>query len=272
MMTRLRSTLLAWGGAVLLVLSATGLVAAASLVGDTSQPSGDAAEPLPITTDTTLTWEDLDGDGVDDDCDDAVVADAAAAGAAFLEVDADHDGTISVTESAHSGWIGGKNCNHGGFVSSVARASGEDCDAAETPETPTDEGATGTDGADEGATEAAETDETDEADEAVEADCSESTDASTVETETTPATCEASTEEPAPAPVVDEAPAELTPNAHGKAVRDVAHDKDAVGGKNCSHGGAVSEAAKKDHSADKQHGKDARNAHSNGHGKGHNKP
>ena len=42
---------------------------------------------------------------------------------------------------------------------------------------------------------------------------------------------------------------DTAPNAHGKAVSKVAQDKDAVGGKNCNHGGAVSEAAKKDQAA-----------------------
>ncbi|HEU4571804.1 MAG TPA: hypothetical protein VFR93_03890, partial [Candidatus Limnocylindrales bacterium] len=41
------------------------------------------------------------------------------------------------------------------------------------------------------------------------------------------------------------------PNAHGKAVSEVAKS-DAVGGKNCNHGGAVSEAAHKDRAADKE--------------------
>lgn len=58
------------------------------------------------------------------------------------------------------------------------------------------------------------------------------------------------------------------PNAHGKAVSAVAQS-DAVGGKNCNHGGAVSEAAKKDHSAN---GEAARLKHadrsSKRHGKG----
>ena len=39
-------------------------------------------------------------------------------------------------------------------------------------------------------------------------------------------------------------------NGHGKWVSTVA-TSDAIGGKNCNHGGAVSEAAKKDHEADK---------------------
>ena len=46
-----------------------------------------------------------------------------------------------------------------------------------------------------------------------------------------------------------EVPVDTAPNAHGKAVSKVAQDKDAVGGKNCNHGGAVSEAAQKDQAA-----------------------
>jgi hypothetical protein len=49
--------------------------------------------------------------------------------------------------------------------------------------------------------------------------------------------------EPSAAIVVDEAP-----NAHGKSVSDVAQSG-AIGGKNCNHGGAVSEAAHKDQDA-----------------------
>jgi hypothetical protein len=49
----------------------------------------------------------------------------------------------------------------------------------------------------------------------------------------------------------DPATEDTAPNAHGKAVSEVAQS-DAVGGKNCNHGGAVSEAAKKDHAADKE--------------------
>ena len=93
-----------------------------------------------------------------------------------------------------------------------------------------------------------------------------------------------------PAPAVepaaeDEAPVDTAPNAHGKAVSKVAQS-DAVGGKNCNHGGAVSEAAKKVHDDqhgnaakkvhDDQHGnaakKAAGKAHGQGHGKGHDEP
>ena len=51
----------------------------------------------------------------------------------------------------------------------------------------------------------------------------------------------------------------ISPNAHGKAVSLVAQDKTAIGGKNCNHGGAVSEAAKKDQAA-KDAAKDAAKA------------
>ena len=71
-----------------------------------------------------------------------------------------------------------------------------------------------------------------------------------------------------PAPVV-EAPVDTSPNAHGKAVSAVAQS-DAVGGKNCNHGGAVSAAAKKDHSG--PHGNAAKGSHGKGKGKGHGKP
>ena len=65
MMRKLRSRSLAGAGAVLLVLSMTGLAAAATLVDDT-------------TPATLSTFEDLNGNGIDDDCETAVTANAAA--------------------------------------------------------------------------------------------------------------------------------------------------------------------------------------------------
>jgi hypothetical protein len=207
MFTRLRSTWLAGGGALLLALSLSGAVAAAALVTAIATPQAD--EPLPVVVDTTLTFEDLDGNGIDDDCQDAVVIDEAVAAAAEAAADLNADGVISTSEAAQSGRIGGTNCNHGGYVSTVAQ-----------------------------------TEDTEEPAE----DASE------------PVVCEAApvAEEPvADEPVVEE-PVDTAPNAHGKAVSKVAQDKDAVGGKNCNHGGAVSEAAK-DHTA-RDAAKDARKA------------
>jgi hypothetical protein len=285
MLSRLRSTLLAWGAALVLVVSASGLVAAASLVGDTAPTDGTLTPPT--VTDTSATFEDLNGDGIDDDCQDAVDADQAAADAEVKAADTNGDGTISVSEAAHSDWVGGENCNHGGYVSGVARASGDDC-AAGTPDgsdegadagTPTgtlvmadrDEGSDGDEGADE-ATES----ETDEGDQA---DCSgDSLEATTTQDETPPAECQATTPEAPTTTSGDQAPEDAAPNAHGLAVSTVAQS-DAVGGKNCNHGGAVSEAAKKDHGAD-AHGNSAKHASGNalkqpktkGHRWGHNKP
>ena len=91
---------------------------------------------------------DLDGNGIEDHCETAVAADPIAAAAAFAAVDTNGDGTISVPEAAHSGWVGGKNCNHGGYVSRVAKATGDACDAATPADEPdrtrttTDEGRT----------------------------------------------------------------------------------------------------------------------------------
>ena len=59
----MRSKSLAGAGAVLLVLSMTGLAAAATLVDDT-------------TPATLSTFEDLNGNGIDDDCETAVTANA----------------------------------------------------------------------------------------------------------------------------------------------------------------------------------------------------
>ena len=198
MVNRLRTGWLAGSGGLLLVLALSGVVMGATLATDTD-PATELTEPV----DTTATFEDLDGNGVDDDCDETVVADPEAAAAAFAAADLDGDGEISVTEAAQSGWIGGLNCNHGGYVSAVAGAD-EAEEADEEEETAEDE------------TEAVE-----------ESECEE-----------------------VPAPEPDRALDPEAPNAHGVWVSSVAQS-DAVGGKNCNHGGAVSEAAKKDHEAAK---------------------
>jgi hypothetical protein len=128
MLKRLRSTWLAGGGAVLLALSMTGLVAAAGHPSDTTDPA--------VVSPTLLTFEDVNGDGIDDDCAaSAVTEDADAAAAAFLVVDTNADGTISTTEAAHSDWVGGANCNHGGYVSWVAQSTDDACDEADESET-----------------------------------------------------------------------------------------------------------------------------------------
>ena len=70
------------------------------------------------------------------------------------------------------------------------------------------------------------------------------------------------------APVEGAPTVEVAPNAHGVAVSDVAGSP-AVGGKNCNHGGAVSEAA---HAAKGANDKATHENHGKGHGKGHGKP
>jgi len=176
---------------------------------------------------------DLNGNDIDDSCEDpaTVQPNETAAADAEAAVDTDGDGTISVSEAAHSDRIGGKNCNHGGYVSWVAHGSCPD-PAPEVPVTePVTEPVTGP------ALDAA------------------------------PVTTEACDEAPAEEPTTEEAAApatecvEIPPrerdpaldeqkNGHGKWVSTVAKS-DAIGGKNCNHGGAVSEAAKKDHEAAK---------------------
>ena len=196
MFARVRSKLFAGGGGLALTLAMAGVVAGATVITTIVTPTIDPTAPV---ADTTATFEDLDGNGVDDDCQTEVTEDPIAAASAQAAVDENSDGTISVTEAAHSDRTGGTNCNHGGYVSSVA----QDEDAA---------------------------------------------DEETTEEETTVCETTSSTTEVAPAEDVD--PGDLAANAHGKAVSDVARSKD-VGGKNCNHGGAVSEAAKKDQEAAK---------------------
>ena len=182
MLTRLGSM---WrvGGAVLLVMALSGVAIGAALVADTTPPASKTIEVV----DTTATFEDADGDSVDDDCQDAVVPNVEAAAAALAAIDLDGNGEISTSEAARSDRKGGKNCNHGGAVSTVAHGQGDEDDTA------------------------------------------------------APADCVANVKPDAPADGDQTTDAE--PNAHGKAVSEVAQS-DAVGGKNCNHGGAVSEAAK----------------------------
>jgi hypothetical protein len=110
---RKRSTWLASALALLLVLILSGLA-----VGKTMLAEVPAA-------DTIATFEDTNGNGIDDDCEEAVLADPAAEAAAAAAADLNSDGVISVSEAARSGRIGRKNCNHGGYVSWVAHGSPE---------------------------------------------------------------------------------------------------------------------------------------------------
>ena len=211
MFARARSMSFAGGGGLALALTLAGVVAGATVLTAVVSPPTQPAAPV---ADTTATFEDLDGNGVDDQCqtDVVVVADPVAAAAAEAAVDLNGDGTISVSEAAHSDRTGGTNCNHGGYVSNVAH---DEC-VAEAPDA-----ATAAACADEATTD-----------------------------ESTPTVCETTPTTDGSAPTEAVAPADLAPNAHGKAVALVAQS-DAVGGKNCNHGGAVSEIAKKDHDAAK---------------------
>jgi hypothetical protein len=179
---------------VVLVLLFTGLAFGRVVLNDSGTT---VTADAPAAPDTTATFEDINGNGIDDDCEENEDANPDAVAAEMLAVDTNADGVISVTEAAHSDRVGGTNCNHGGYVSWVAQGS---LDGTETDEQATDEAP--------------------------------------------PAEC---VEVPPPDrdPALDE-----QKNGHGKWVSIVAQS-DAKGGKNCNHGGAVSEAAKKDHEAAK---------------------
>ncbi len=131
--TRLRRTGLASAGALSLVLAASGLAAASHFtlatrpVAETQDPAVDpVVDPAPVV-DTTATWEDIDGNGIDDDCQTTpAVDDPTAAAAADLAADLNGDGVLSQSEAAQSARTGGKNCNHGGYVSAMAHAK-HDC-------------------------------------------------------------------------------------------------------------------------------------------------
>jgi hypothetical protein len=247
MINRLRSLGLAGGGGLFLVLTLSGVVAAASVLNVLGAPVVDPTEPAVV--DTTATFEDLNGDGIDDDCQTAVTEDTDAALATKTAADLNGDGQISVSEAAQTDWTGGTNCNHGGYVSQVAGC--DDAAPADATETGDE---SGEDAADETGGEtvpvvAVTTTTTTET-----ATCTEDpADAENTADTTAPVVCEAPVAPVAPVDattttVVTEPTVEVLPNDHGKKVNAVAQDKAAIGGKNCNHGGAVSEVAN-DHAA-----------------------
>jgi hypothetical protein len=190
-----------------------------------SQSTSSASPP----TGMVAAFVDTNGNDIDDACEDpaTVVADETAATAAETAVDLDGDGTISVPEAAQSDRIGGENCNHGGYVSWVAHGSCPDPAPAEPVTEPVTGPAVDTEPvvADPCPADPTAEEPTDEAT-VTETDCVE-------------------VPPPDRDPALDE-----QKNGHGKWVSSVARS-DAIGGKNCNHGGAVSEAAKKDHAAAK---------------------
>jgi hypothetical protein len=213
MRTRRHTTWLASGAALLLIASVSGIASAAPTVSDTTAP----------------TWVDLNGNGVADGCETVpVVAADAAVIAANVAADLDGDGTISTSEAAQTDWVGGTNCNHGGYVSTVAQGSAGTCDAAGAPASPTDES---TDGSDQDSDQAATETSTGSAAVASDACAEDAADASETQ-DTAPTVCEA-------APVADGTTVDAVPMTHVEVAQS-----DSVGGKNCNHGGAVSESAK----------------------------
>lgn len=242
MSKRLRSTWFAGSGAILLVLSLSGAVLGASVLTMATGPTPET-EFDPLVVDTSATFEDLDGNGVDDDCQDAAVADPAAAEAAEAAVDLDGDGTISVPEAAQSDRTGGKNCNHGGYVSQVATAQCDEGDEADEPTGATDDGSGEQPVGVLAVVEPTEDDAAEACEDEEAADDEEPSD------DTPVVECVE-----VAAPVFD--PTTMTgPGAFGAYVSSVAAS-DAMGGKNCNHGGAVSEAVK----AAKELAREARDA------------
>jgi len=211
MRTRRRAPWLAGGPALLLIASMSGIVSAA-----------------PLESDTVATvWVDVNGNGIADVCEtEPASASDAAVLAANLAADLDGDGTISVSEAAHTDWVGGANCNHGGYVSTVAKGSAESCDDTDAPDESTDE-------SDEGPSHAAIETETGSAPDGTDTCSEDAPEADADETEdAAPVVCEA-------APVADGTTVDAEPLTHVQVAQS-----DAVGGKNCNHGGAVSESAK----------------------------
>ena len=196
MSIRLRTAPVAGVVALLFVLVIAGLAAANTILNPTivNKTPTLTSTTTSTTSTTTAAFVDTNGNGIADSCEQNVVADPTKAAAEQAAVDTNHDGTISVPEAAHSDRIGGKNCNHGGYVSSVANGSAD---------------------------EQSQTNET-----APTTDC-------------------------VPVPLPERDPSlDGQKNAHGKWISTVAQS-DATGGKNCNHGGAVSDASKADNAARK---------------------
>jgi hypothetical protein len=191
--------------------------------------AGQLAQTATGPTGMVAAFVDTNGNDIDDTCEDptTVEPDETAAAEAEAAVDLDGDGTISVSEAAQSDRIGGENCNHGGYVSWVAQGSCPDPVPAEEPVTEPVTGPVLEPAADLAAAECPTTEEP------------------TVEEAAAPAVDCVEVAPPERDPALDE-----QKNGHGKWVSTVAQS-DAKGGKNCNHGGAVSEAAKKDHEAAK---------------------
>lgn len=239
MFTRLRTTWLAGSGALLMVLGLSGAVLGATVLTAAAGPTPEEETDPIVVVDTSLTFEDADGDGVDDDCDEDVVADPVAEASAAAAVDTDGDGEVSVSEAARSDRTGGKNCNHGGYVSQVAH---DQCDGGTTDEVDAEDPAPTGEPAPaivevvlEPNEDGDEDEATEEAEEAGDCEATEEAESESEEAETE--ACEA-----VAAPTFD--PAVFSgPGAFGAYVSSVARS-DATGGKNCNHGGAVSEAVK----------------------------
>jgi len=248
MVRRLRTTSFAGFGAVLLVLIVSGMVAAASVLTAIAAPEPDQVGPAVV--DTTQTFEDANGNGIDDDCETGVVADETAAAAADAAVDLNGDGTVSVSEAAQSDRTGGTNCNHGGYVSQVAHDTCGDTTATGSTDA-TEASSGGTDESETGGTQDAEAPDADCAPTEDTTDAADTPDTEVPPAQDTPPTCDAAPTGGDTTPT-DTTPTDTTdtPKNHGAVVSAVA-GSDAVGGKNCNHGGAVSEASHKDNEARK---------------------
>jgi len=241
MVRRLRTTSFAGFGAVLLVLIVSGMVAAASVLTAIAAPEPDQVGPAVV--DTTQTFEDANGNGIDDDCETGVVADETAAAAADAAVDLNGDGTVSVSEAAQSDRTGGTNCNHGGYVSQVAHDTCGDTTATGSTDA-TEASSGGTDESETGGTQDAEAPDADCAPTEDATDAADTPDTEVPPAQDTPPTCDAGPTGGDTTPT-DTTPTDTTdtPKNHGAVVSAVA-GSDAVGGKNCNHGGAVSDANK----------------------------
>jgi hypothetical protein len=245
MLKRLRITWLAGGGSLLLVLSLSGVVAAATVLTALTAP---VTDPKTAVVDPAPTFVDANGDGIDDSCQTAVEADPLAAASAVAAADLNGDKQISVSEAAQSGWTGGKNCNHGGYVSGVARGLDQGCTAATSNGSSTSDASSTPDESADPDESSSTGDNAGTGDETVSSAPVTTSDTTTcaptdATDQTAPAVCVASTATSTATTLPADATVDTAPNAHGKLVSEIAKST-ALGGKNCNHGGAVSEVAK----------------------------
>jgi hypothetical protein len=234
MVKRLRTTSFAGFGAILLALIVSGMVAAASLLTAIAAPSRTrSGRPGRHDADVRGRQRQRDRRRLRD----GRVADEAARRPPTRPRDLNGDGTVSVSEAAQSDRVGGTNCNHGGYVSQVAHERATDATTGTTTPRDVDRGATNPIG------------ESEDAERRSRCPRRDADTRTRGRADQDAPTCDTGAHwrrhRPRPTPRL--------PTRRRTTARSFSAvaGSDAVGGKNCNHGGAVSEASHKDNEARK---------------------